>query len=95
MQSSLYTGSTWYTGVKEIFEAAPSSIYIQDHSSGLFPFMIAACKGTRIEADHRYTKTLKAEQVEESSSFQKKVGLLKLSTVFELLQKNPSQVKIW
>jgi len=95
LQSSLHAGRTWYTGVKEIFEAAPNSIYIQDHLSGLFPFMIAACKKTDTDADHRSTKKIKVGQFEENSSFQKKVDLLELGTIFELLQKDPSQVKIW
>ena len=57
--------------------------------------MIAACIKTRTDADHRFTKILEVEQVEENSSFQKKVDLLELATIFELLQKDPSQVKVW
>jgi len=94
LQSSLRAGSTWYTGVKEIFEAAPNSIYIQDYSPGLFPCMIAACKKSRTDADRHPTKALRVEQVKENSSSQKGIDLLELATIFELLQKDPSQVKI-
>ena len=41
---SLRAGKTWYTGVKEIFEAAPYAIHVQDRISHQFPFMITASK---------------------------------------------------
>jgi len=89
---SLHAGGTWETGVKEIFQAAPNAIYMQDNSSGLSPFMIAASKKNHHGADHHHTRLLKVEEIEIYDFFQKKANLLELTTVFELLRKNPSQV---
>ena len=47
---SLYAGKTWNSGIKEIFEAAPDSNLIQDHETHLFPFMIAASRNKRQQA---------------------------------------------
>lgn len=88
---SLYAGSTWDTGVKEIFEAAPNLIFVQD-SSGLLPFMIAAYKKTPICNDQHTIVMLNDEQIENKAQFQKKVDLLELTTVFKLLLNSPSQV---
>lgn len=65
---------------------------MQDNSSGLSPFMIAASKKNHHGADHHHTRLLKVEEIEIYDFFQKKANLLELTTVFELLRKNPSQV---
>ena len=90
---SLRAGNRWDTGVKEIFEAAPNKIHVRDHSSGLLPFMIAASKKyNHNPTNYQTTEIWKEEQIENILLFQKKIDLLELTTVFELLQKNPSQV---
>mmetsp|Transcript_7350 Transcript_7350/g.8535 ORF Transcript_7350/g.8535 Transcript_7350/m.8535 type:complete len:147 (+) Transcript_7350:303-743(+) len=87
---SLRAGKTWFTGVKEIFEAAPHAIHVQDRTSCQFPFMIAA--STRWNTDHHPVEILDTTQYEIESSHQKAIDLLELTTVSELLRRDPCVV---
>jgi len=87
---SLRAGKTWCTGVKEIFEAAPHAIHVQDRTSCQFPFMIAA--STKWNTDHHPVEILDTKQYEIESSHQKAIDLLELTTVFELLRRDPCAV---
>ena len=83
---SLRAGITWYTGVKEIFEAAPHAIYVQDRTSLEFPFMIAAAR--KFDDNCCIYHIFEPEQHQTESSHQKVVELLELTTVFELLRRS-------
>jgi len=87
---SLRAGKTWDTGVKEIFEAAPHAIHVQDRKLKQFPFMIAASK--RLNDSYYPVKVLDTKQEEIESSHQIAVDLLELTTVFELLRRYPCAV---
>jgi len=87
---SLRAGKTWYTGVKEIFEAAPNAIHVQDRTWCQFPFMIAASK--RLNDNCCPAIPFYPKQHETESSHQNVVNLLELTTVFELLRRNPCAV---
>lgn len=87
---SLHAGNTWITGVKEIFEAAPNVIYVRDRASRQFPFMITASRGSNTNGSPK--KELNTKQHEVDLSHQKEVDLLELTTVFELLLRDPCAV---
>ena len=84
---SLRAGYTWHTGVKEIFEARPDVIFVRDHTSYLFSFMIAACK--KIHIDHQPSELFgtKIDKIELNK--QNAVDLSQLTTIFELLRRDP------
>jgi len=87
---SLRAGRTWEAGVKEIFDAAPDAIHVQDRLSRQFPFMIAASK--RFKNGSYYAKELGLNRREIESNRQR--DLSELTTVFELLRRHPCAVDL-
>lgn len=93
LHASLYAGKTWDSGIKEIFEAAPHAIHVQDFRSFHFPFMIAACNKDDIKHQQHIQTTGPVEQDGNVvSSIQKAVFLSEITTIFELLRRAPSQL---
>ena len=88
---SLRAGKTWFTGIKEIFEAAPYAIHVQDRTSRQFPFMIAASK--KLNDSCCLPKTFDPKRYKSDLSHQNAVDLLELTTVFELLRRDPCAVE--
>jgi len=87
----LYAGKTWNSGIKEIFEAAPGSNFIQDRSTHLFPFMLAASKNNN-DNTHKHIKDLASRELETEISLKKWTSLSELTTIFALLRRAPFQV---
>lgn len=88
----LHSGKMWHTGVKEMFEAAPHAIQTEDTASNLRAFMITASKSNINNDKYPSTRALHTHEYEKGVHINEKVALLELTTVFELLQRDPCQV---
>ena len=76
---SLKSGKTWQTGVFDIYNAYPGALLVPDQDCGLLPFMIAAFQ--------------KEQQGVSCQLFSGKLrDNPRLTTVYELLRKDPSQL---
>jgi len=95
LHSSLNAGKTWDTGIKEIFEAFPSATYFRDVTYNLFPFMLAALERQKStnhqDGNLKPLDVIKQNKFDESS-IQNDTSLMELTTIFELLQRDPCQV---
>ena len=101
----LESGKTWETGVKEVFEASPSALYVQDPELCLYPFMMAAVFSSSCSSSSQ--RKMQKKQQNECHSFSgvtisptdstselcKTLSLMELTTIYELLRKDPSQVQ--
>jgi len=70
----------WNTGVKELFQAAPQILIVREKETNMLPFMIAAC--------HASQQTNK----NDDNLLNKQIRSLELTTVFELLRKDPASI---
>lgn len=93
LHASLHAGKTWDNGIKEIFEAAPQAIHVQDCRSSHFPFMIAAYDKDETKDKQHIHKIYTVEQDDKVVNLiQRALFLSELTTIFELIRRAPSQV---
>ena len=90
----LCSGKRWDTGVREIFEAAPHATQVKHIASNLPPFSIAASKLCMHNHWYPTTETLDSYQYKEEVQFDEEETLLGLTTVFQLLRRDPCQVMV-
>ena len=88
---ALHSGKSWDVSVRDIFEAAPDVINVCDSKSGLFPFMIAASQKPALNIID--PNEGKDEEIGRKSNWQDQ-SMIQLCTVYELLRKEPSQVRL-
>ena len=81
---ALQTGKRWNEGVRALIEASPDSVGVADPTSGLYPFMIAACG--------RGSSSATLSDDNSQNSAQSRKG--DIGTTFELLRLNPSLIEL-
>ena len=91
LHTGLYSGKTWNSGIKEIFEAAPDSNLVQDHKTRLFPFMIAASRYNN-DSRNQYDNYVLNGHHKKESRLRKEGSISELTTIFQLLRNAPFQV---
>ena len=76
---SLKSGKTWQTGIYDICNASPQALLVPDKDCGLLPFMIAAFQ----KEEPQVSCQLFSGKLRENP---------RLTTIFELLRRDPSQL---
>ena len=80
LHSFLKKGWLWQTGIKELFQAAPQTLIVREKETNMLPFMIAACHASQQTNDN------------DDNLLNKQISPLELTTVFELLRKDPASI---